>query len=138
MVLAIVIAFAVSMILHSLVSTQNLSLQINAEVSKIMKNVQCNLSFVFIELSETANTFVKKRLLKNRFHRKRGFMKMLKHEEIFDANKGYKLELSLLYQLCRLENRNLWCTCQSLFDQALHTPTFYMKINHFNIAFHMA
>ena len=59
MVLTNAIEFAVLMILHNLVSTQNLSLQITAAVSKIMKNVQCTLSFIFIELSETANRFVK-------------------------------------------------------------------------------
>ena len=40
---------------------------------------------------------------------------MSKHEETLYANKGYKL--SLLYQLCRFQNRNSWYTFQTLFAQ---------------------
>ena len=50
MVLFNVITFAVLKILHNLVSMQNHCLQITAEVSKIRKYAQCDLTFIFSEL----------------------------------------------------------------------------------------
>ena len=38
-------------------------MQITAEVNEISKNVKCNLTFLFVELSETADNFVKIRLV---------------------------------------------------------------------------
>ena len=38
---------------------KSLCLQITAVVSKITKNIQCDLTFISIELSETPDSFVK-------------------------------------------------------------------------------
>ena len=62
MVLANVIAFAVLKILHNVLSFKSLCLQITAEVSQIKNRVLCDLTFIFIELSETAYSFLKIRL----------------------------------------------------------------------------
>lgn len=47
--------------------------------------------------------------------------------------------LLFLYQLCRFQDKNLWYTFQALVarKRGLATSTFYMKMNLFNIAFHM-
>ena len=100
MVLLSVIAFAVLKILHNLVSIQK-SLFANKWWSRIRKSVHCDLTFIFIELSETLNSFVKislvleikKRFIKTRFYLKTGCMKMHKYAETFHANKGCKLAI---------------------------------------------
>lgn len=56
---------------------------------------------------------------------------MCKRVETFNANKDYKLAIVVLNQLCCFQNRNFWNTSQTLFF------TFYMKMNYFNIFFHM-
>ena len=43
-------------------SCKSICLQITAEVSKITKSVQSDLPSIYIELSETTNSFVKIRL----------------------------------------------------------------------------
>ena len=63
MVLNIVIAFVVLKILNNLVSTQKSCLQIVGERSRITKSYQCELIFIFIELSKPSNSFVKIRLV---------------------------------------------------------------------------
>ena len=64
MVLAYVIAFAVWKILHNIsFPCKSLYLQITAKVSKIMKIVQCDLTFIYIELLEALNSFVEIRLV---------------------------------------------------------------------------
>ena len=118
-----VIAFSVWEILYNLVSMQNLCLKI-AEVSKIAKSVQCDLTFIFIELSETANSFMKIPLvleikivvsfIKTRFYWKWGCIKMHKHAEAFHAS---FIQLPFLYQLCFFQNRNLRYSFQRLFAQ---------------------
>ena len=63
---------------------------------------------------------------------------MRKHTETFHNRKDYKLAITVFYQLHRFENLNLWYTFQLYLNEneAMHTPTFYMKMNHFNIVFH--
>ena len=78
-----------------------------AEVSKITESARRDLSFIFLGLSEKANSFVKIFLvlgiiivvsfIKLRFYWNRGFKK---YAEIFHVNKGYKLAMSFLYRLC--------------------------------------
>ena len=58
MFLANAIAFGVFNILHNLSSMQNYLLQIRADVRKIMKSVQCNQTFIFIEISKTTDSFL--------------------------------------------------------------------------------
>ena len=62
MVLANVIAFAILKLLHNLVSMQKslfANNELQPEVSKITEIVQCELTFIFIELSETPNRLEK-------------------------------------------------------------------------------
>ena len=69
-----------------------------AEVSKTPKSVKSNLTFIFIELSKRANSFVKIRLvfeiknvasfIKTRCYWKRGCVKMFRDPETFLINKG--------------------------------------------------
>ena len=76
-------------------------MQITAEASKVTKSVLEDLTFIFIKLSGTANSFVKIRLMlevkniasfiKARLYSKRGCIKMRKHVKMFCAGKGYKL-----------------------------------------------
>ena len=85
------------------ISCKSLYLQVTAEVSKITKSRQCNLNFIFIELSEAASSFaqillvleIKKvaTFIKTRFHCKQDSIKMRKHVETFNANKGCKLAI---------------------------------------------
>ena len=75
-------------------------------MSKIRKSAQCDLTFIFIKLSETLNSFTKIRLVlemkdvasltKTRFYSKRGCIQMRKHAETFHANKGCKLAILFL------------------------------------------
>ena len=64
MVLANVIAFAViTRYCEISFPCKSLCLQMTAEVNKITVSVQCNLIFIFVELSEIANSFVEIRLV---------------------------------------------------------------------------
>ena len=64
MVLANVIAFAViTRYCEISFLCKSLCLQMTAEVNKITVSVQCNLIFIFVELSEIANSFVEIRLV---------------------------------------------------------------------------
>ena len=63
MILAKNVAFAFLEKLHNLVSMQNLCLQVTAEISKIRNSVRCDMDFIFIELLETPNSFVKLSLI---------------------------------------------------------------------------
>ena len=64
---------------------------------------KCQMWFIFIELSEIANSFVNIRLVreiesfpslvKTRFYWNRGCIKMRKHAETFHANKSYKFAI---------------------------------------------
>ena len=60
MVLIKVITFVVLQTLHNLLSVQS---PLTAEVSKIMKGVQCELTFIFIERSEILDSLLKIRLI---------------------------------------------------------------------------
>ena len=70
-------------------------MQITAEVSKVTKSAQRNLTFTFTEISETANSFVKiclaaeikKRFDKNTSIWKTRLHKNVKHVETFIASK---------------------------------------------------
>ena len=64
---------------------------------------------------------------------------MRKHAETFHTNKGCKLAIVFLNQFRSFQNRNLGCNFQTLLheNEALHTPTFYMEINHLDIVFHI-
>ena len=53
-----IMAYAALKKLDNLVSKQNLDLQIIADIRKVMKNSQCNLTFIFTEFSEKHNIFV--------------------------------------------------------------------------------
>ena len=46
---------------------------------------------------------------------------------------------AILIRATNWKNRKLWYTFQTLFAQrrGFAHPTFYMKMNHFNIVFHM-
>ena len=113
-----------------------------------MKSVQYNWTFVFIELSKSAYSFVKIRLvleignvigfIKTRFFKKRDCIKMCKHTETF--HKGNKLVTAVFISTLPFSKwkfavhfLNVICTK----TKPLHTPTFYTKMNHFNIVFHM-
>ena len=100
-------------------------LQIITEVSKTMKVSNVTLNFIFIELPETHNSFVKiplvleirnvVNLIKPRLLR--GYMKMRKYTETFHAAQGYRFQLSFLHQLNCFQNRNLWYFFQTLSAQ---------------------
>ena len=75
-------------------------MKITVEETKITKPVQCELFFIFIELLETLNIFVKIRVaidkkranfIKACFYCNDGYIKTRKHVETFKANKGCKL-----------------------------------------------
>ena len=89
-------------------------MQITAKASKIRKSVQCDLTFIFIELSllEIKNVAS---FIKTCFYLKRGCMKMRKHAETFHTNKGCKLAIVFLNQFRSFQNRNLGCNFQTLF-----------------------
>lgn len=80
-------------------------LQITAEVRKITKNVQGNLTFILTELSETANSFFKirqlhetknvARFINTRFYWKRGCRKICKFVETFHTSNGFKSETAV-------------------------------------------
>ena len=103
------------------------------------------LIFIFIEPSETMNSFLKIRLvleiknvfsfIKTRFYLKRGCIKMHKHSGA--AN----WQSSFLYHFAACKKKNLGCNFLTLFAwkwNLIHPYfIFYVKINHFDIAFHM-
>ena len=82
---------------------KSLCLEITAEVSKVAKSLRYDLTFIFIGLSETSDSFVKihqvleiksvASFIKTCFYWKRGCMKMHKHAEMFHAKKCYKLAI---------------------------------------------
>ena len=82
---------------------RSICLQITPEVRKITKIVQCNITFIFIELSETSENFLKICLIfeiknvtsfiKTHFYWMQGCTKMHKHAEMFHTNNGYKLAI---------------------------------------------
>ena len=65
---------------------------------------------------------------------------MRKHAETFHTNKGCKLAIVIFIPTLPFFKIE---TCGTPFkrylhkSRALHTATFYMKISHFNIVFHM-
>ena len=59
MVLVNVIAFTILKRLHNHLSMHTFCLQITAKVIKLTKGVHSDLTFTFIELSETFNSFMK-------------------------------------------------------------------------------
>ena len=59
MILVNIIAFTVLKRLHNLFSMHAFCLQITAKVIKLTKGVYSDLTFTFIELSETFNNFMK-------------------------------------------------------------------------------
>ena len=114
--------------------------KIITEVSKIMKSVQCDIIFIFIEISETPNSFVKIRLvleIKNCcwFHKKKLSLKTRLHKKCSMLIRAANWELSFLYQLRGFRN-----TFQALFarKRGLTHPYFVYKMNHFNIVFYLA
>ena len=133
-----------------MLSSKSLCLQITAEVSKIMKSVSCNLAFIFIELSGTANSFLKICLvleiknnasfIKRRFYLKRGCIKMCKYAKTFDIRKGLQTGNFCFYTnlaVLKIEICSILFKCYLDKNEALHTPTFNLKMNHFSIVFHM-
>ena len=114
-------------------------MQITAEISKIRKNVQCDLTFIFIELSVLEIKNVAS-FIKTRFYLKRGCMKMRKHAETFHANKGYKLAIVFFYTnftVFKIEIKGTIFKRYLHENEVLHTPTFYIEMNHFDIVFHI-
>ena len=55
--------FPVLKIFHSSFPCKSFSLQVITKVCKIIESVRCNLTFIFIELSEITNSFAKIRLV---------------------------------------------------------------------------
>ena len=114
---------------------KRLCLQITAEVSKITENVQWSLTFIFIELSETANTFVKIRLLleiknvacfvKPCFYRKQGCIKMGKHAETIHTNKVYKLAIVVFIPTSPFSKYKFVVHFQTLFGRKLGLADLY-------------
>ena len=64
---------------------------------------------------------------------------MRKHAETSHANKGYKLAIVVFIPICCFHNRHLWYLLKIFLheNEALHTPTFSLKMSHFNIVFHL-
>ena len=96
---------------------------------------KCSVSpNLFIELSETATSFVKIRLvfviknvasfMQTLFYWKRDSARMYKYLEAFHTNMAYKLALVVLL-------------LQLLKKKIPKTPTFYIKMEHFEIVFHL-
>ena len=97
---------------------------------------KCSVSpNLFIELSETATSFVKIRLvfvIKNvasfiqiRFYWKKDCIRMYKNVEAFHTNMVYKLA------------NGRFTYCNFLKREIPKTPTFYIKMEHFEIVFHL-
>ena len=117
------------------ITYESLYLQITPDVNKVMKNVQCHVTFIFIELSETSASFVKIRLvfvIKNvasfiqiRFYWKKDCIRMYKNIEAFHTNMVYKLA------------NGRFAYCNFLKREIPKTPTFYIKMEHFEIVFHL-
>ena len=76
-------------------------MQVTADIGKILKNVQCDLTFIFGVLSESAIRFVSflvflavenvASFTKTCFYRKRGSVTMRKYVETFHVNIGHNL-----------------------------------------------
>ena len=76
-------------------------MQVTADIGKILKNVQCDLTFIFGVLSESAIRFVSflvflavenvASFTKTCFYRKRGSVTMRKYVEMFHVNIGHNL-----------------------------------------------
>ena len=76
-------------------------MQVTADIGKILKNVQCDLTFIFDVLSESAIRFVSflvflavenvASFTKTCFYRKRGSVTMRKYVETFHVNIGHNL-----------------------------------------------
>lgn len=64
---------------------------------------------------------------------------MREHAETFHANKGCKLAIVVFIPTSPLQNEISGTFFKGYLheDEALYTPIFCMKMNHFNIAFHM-
>ena len=58
---------------------------------------------------------------------------MYKYAEMFYTSKDCKLAMAVFIQICCVIFK-----CYLDKNQALHTPTFDMKMNHFSIVFHMS
>ena len=77
-------------------------MQITADVSKVLKTFQRNLTFIFDVLSESLLGFVSYMFFqgvenvisftKKRFYRKRGSVTMRNYAETFQATHGYNME----------------------------------------------
>ena len=121
-----------------------------AEVGKILKSVQCDITFTFIELSETPNSFVKIPVVleirngasftKTYLSWKRDFTKTRKNTKKLHASRNYKLVIVVFMPTSPFSNKEkkIWGTLFKRYlheNKALNTLTFYMKINHFNIVF---
>ena len=79
-------------------------MQITADISKILKNVQHDLTFIFDVLSESRIGFVSflvflalenVSFMKTRFYRKRSSVTMHNYVETFHANIGHNLAQKL-------------------------------------------
>ena len=76
-------------------------MQITADISKVLKNVQCDLTFIFDVLSESRIGFVSFLVFlalenvvsftKTRFYRKQSSVTMPNYMETFHANIGHNL-----------------------------------------------
>ena len=90
-----------------------------------MQCVPYDLTFIFIELSETPNSVVKTRLvldiknvssfIKTRFYLKRGRRKCVNMRKRSMLIRATNWRLLFLYQLCRFQNGNFLYTFQTLF-----------------------
>ena len=63
---------------------------------------------------------------------------MCKHVETFHTNKGYKLVFVVFIPISPFSK--IFVTLVKCFwqeNEALHTSTFYKKINQFNVVFHI-
>ena len=60
---------------------------------------------------------------------------MCKHVETFYANKGYKFYSN--FAISKIETYGTLSKRYLQKNEFLHAPIFYMKMNHFNIAFQM-
>ena len=61
---------------------------------------------------------------------------MRKLMETFYVNKGYKLAIVIFIPILLLSTCGALIQRYLLKHKALHPPTFYLKRNHFNTAFH--
>ena len=86
-----------------------------AEVGKILKSVQCDITFTFIELSETPNSFVKLPVVleirngasftKTYLSWKRDFTKTRKNTKKLHASRNYKLVIVVFMPTSPFSNK---------------------------------